>query len=234
MENEKDFESEVVDVDKDIKVVKKKKFSKQFLFLMIMAILLIGGFTSFALLNFQVTLEGKKTNTVSTCSLEMSFSEANPIQLLTAYPISDEVAASYTPYTVTISNDGGSCPNASYVLTMESLCDTCSLNGGICTVDGISCNCNSGYQIDGSIIKYQITNKTTNAVVSDVNPYTMQVSGTLAAGESISYDIRMWITSTATNEDLYIYDEAGDIVTGSDGRYETQNFCSRVKLDVEA
>lgn len=58
MENEKDFESEVVDVDKDIKVVKKKKFSKQFLFLMIMAILLIGGFTSFALLNFQVTLEG--------------------------------------------------------------------------------------------------------------------------------------------------------------------------------
>lgn len=47
MENEKDFESEVVDVDKDIKVVKKKKFSKQFLFLMIMAILLIGGFTSF-------------------------------------------------------------------------------------------------------------------------------------------------------------------------------------------
>ena len=212
----------------------RKKLSKQLVFLMILAVFVIGGFTSFALLNFEVTLSGNKDNQISTCSLQMSLKEENPIQLLAAYPITDEAALTYTPYTVTITNSGGSCSNTSYVLSLVSLCDTCSLSNGVCTVDGVSCNCNTGYQIANDMVKYHVTNKTTNAVTTNVNPYSISLSGTLNAGESVSYDLRLWIKSEATNTDLYIYDSNGNILTNTDGSYKTKNFCVKLKLDVQA
>lgn len=213
-----------------------KGLKRQSVFLIIMAFLVIGVLVSYALVSYNIILTGDKVNEISTCSLDINVADTNPVTLLSSVPISDNAIDSYTPYTLTVRNKNSECTSISFTLKMTDFCLSCAQTNGVCTLGSNSCNCNSGYKIDGNLIKYQVVNNKTGEVINGVDPYTnINISGSLAsATDTVTYSIKMWIASTATNSDLYVSDGATGYLTNADGSYVTKNFCSKIKLEVNA
>ena len=60
-----------------------------------------------------------------------------------------------------------------------------------------------------------------------VNPLNINLSGSLTA--SVSYELKMWIISSATQDDLYVK-ENGEFKEDSNGLIVTKNFCSKMKV----
>ena len=212
-----------------------KKLKKQSIYLIIMSFLVIGVLTSYALGAFDAILQGARVSTVSTCSLDIDFVDTNPVTLLSGIPIDDVDAEDYEPYIVTVkNNEGSNCKNIRYTLSMTNFCSSCEKTNGSCTIGSNTCNCNSGYQIDSSMIKYSLKNVETGEVITGIDPYSeLKLSGTLeSANEVDTYEIKLWISNSATNSDIYVSNGNGGYLENSDGSYVTKDFCSKIKLDV--
>ena len=170
----------------------------------------IGG--SYALINYRANLTGSKENVITTCSLKMDVSSDNVINLSNAYPMDDVDISSLVPYSLTISKNENTCGaigyNLSFVPGDEVL-----------------------YEIDPNLIKYQITNMNTLEVVTDVNPYNMNING-MVEDKDASYEIKLWIDSSAVNDDLYVLDDNDEYLENEDGSYVTRSFSAKVKLNV--
>ena len=215
---------------KDVRTLKR-----QSIYLIIMSFLVLGVLTSYALGAFEAVLPGNQVSSVSTCSLDINFVDTNPVTLLAGIPIDDVDASNYDPYVVTIRNNNSNCKDINYVLTMNSLCANCEKTDGKCTVGDSTCNCNDGYQIDSSLIKYSVKNVESGVVTTGSDPYkNLKLRGTIAnVGDSANYEIKMWISKDAINSDIYVSNGSGGYLEDSNGNYLTKDFCSKIKLDVD-
>ncbi len=180
---------------------------------------------------YDITYIGQNRNEITTCSFSASFNDENPIQLSAAYPISDQEGNASTPYTFYIRANNSNCPNMTYNVNLNNACDRCQKNNGICVFDDVyNCNCNSGSQIDGSLINYKLTNTRTNETLTGTNPYDLTITNAISGGVTDTYELRMWIDDTADEEDLYIY-ENNLPVENEDGTIQTKSFCSYLSIN---
>lgn len=213
----------------------KKTLSKQGLFLILLLVICIGFGASYALYNLDVILPGEKANTISTCSVKMNIDESNPITLINTYPITDEKALEFTPYTVTVTKGSGTCNTLSYNFTMVNLCDVCTQSDGICTSGSNNINCNSTYLINPDLIKYKVVETVSGNEYTGTNPTSINIPATLDSTTTKQvFEVRMWISSTAVNDDLYVSNGSNGYLTNSDGSYVTKNYATRLKLIVKA
>ena len=210
-----------------MKNIDKKRKVQLFIIFMI-AIALLAGSVTYALIELNIIYRGNQENTISSCSFNIDIKENNPINLVSTYPMDDNEATKLEPYKFSITPNSQTCSKLQYNITIVSNCDTCTKTNGICN-DNNLCNCNEGYQIDPNLIKYEITNKTTGEKTVGINPYKMGVAGSMTVGTTINFELRMWIINSATNDDLYIK-ENGSYKEDSNGLILTKNFCSKVKI----
>ena len=210
-----------------MKNIDKKRKVQLFIIFMI-AIALLAGSVTYALIELNIIYRGNQENTISSCSFNIDIKENNPINLVGTYPMDDNEATKLEPYKFSITPNSQTCSKLQYNITIVSNCDTCTKTNGICN-DNNLCNCNEGYQIDPNLIKYEITNKTTGEKTVGINPYKMGVAGSMTVGTTINFELRMWIINSATNDDLYIK-ENGSYKEDSNGLILTKNFCSKVKI----
>ena len=210
-----------------MKNIDKKRKIQLFIIFMI-AIALLAGSVTYALIELNIIYRGNQENTISSCSFNIDIKENNPINLVSTYPMDDNEATKLEPYKFSITPNSQTCSKLQYNITIVSNCDTCTKTNGICN-DNNLCNCNDGYQIDPNLIKYELTNKTTGEKTVGVNPYKMGVAGSMTVGTTINFELRMWIINSATNDDLYIK-ENGSYKEDSNGLILTKNFCSKVKI----
>ena len=210
-----------------MKNIDKKRKVQLFIIFMI-AIALLAGSVTYALIELNIIYRGNQENTISSCSFNIDIKENNPINLVSTYPMDDNEAIKLEPYKFSITPNSQTCSKLQYNITIVSNCDSCTKTNGICN-DNNLCNCNEGYQIDPNLIKYEITNKTTGEKTVGINPYKMGVAGSMTVGTTINFELRMWIINSATNDDLYIK-ENGSYKEDSNGLILTKNFCSKVKI----
>ena len=210
-----------------MKNIDKKRKVQLFIIFMI-AIALLAGSVTYALIELNIIYRGNQENTISSCSFNIDIKENNPINLVSTYPMDDNEATKLEPYKFSITPNSQTCNTLKYNITVVSNCDSCTKTNGICN-DNNLCNCNDGYQIDPNLIKYELTNKTTGEKTVGVNPYKMGVAGSMTVGTTINFELRMWIINSATNDDLYIK-ENGSYKEDSNGLILTKNFCSKVKI----
>lgn len=167
--------------------------------IMILVTITIG--TSYSYYSVASTQENP--NELTTTCFDVSFSEgSSSINLAATYPMSEASANSLSPYTFTITNtcttENATDP-INYVVTLNTLTantPTLPLNLLRVRLDETSPSSVTG----------------TSALLSDVPPYTLGeslktsegidtsynlVEGTLAPGESVTYNLRLWIDESA-------------------------------------
>jgi len=208
---------------KDRKITKK-----QLVFVIGVALLLVIGGT-YAAFHFDVLFGGTEEHKLSSCKLSLNLKDDLPITLVDAVPISDEKAKEYDSYKFTVTNKGN-CDKAYYKISLGDVCKSCTQTNGVCNVNGQSLNCTNDYKLNSSKIKYELVNKKTNEVTKNVNPTKLELIGEIAKEEAIHFELRLWIDSSATKEDLYVY-ENGKPKENSDGSIVTKN--AGYKLNVE-
>ena len=197
-----------------------KKLDKQTKILLSLVILFLAFIIgmSFALPEFLVNLQGVNINKLSSCTLNVTIEDENPISLVNTFPMSDMDALKGTPYNVTI-NKTGDCNDYSYILNMKSSCETCTKTDGKCTIDGKTCDCNN--QISSNLIKYYVKNTATGETYIGNDPYKMNIGGNLNEEDTgVSFEILLWIDKEATNSDLIT----------SDGT--SKDFCAKLGAEV--
>ncbi len=148
------------------------------------ATLLLTGGISFAL--WQTTKVQEDMNIIAGGCFDVSLEGNDPINLANAYPIKDSDGAATTPFTFTIKNK---CSNeTSYNVSLESLDET---------------------TFDSSKIKVMLDNdmKLYNAY-SETEKYfetskeaRLLVTGSLGDNEIATYNLRMWIDESASNNE---------------------------------
>ena len=212
---------------------KFKSLGAKSVWLILVGFIMVGVLVSYAFLG-DILFTGQKEHSISTCGVNMLLDDKNPITLIAAMPVSDATALTYSPYQVKVKNNDSSCQTINFALKMENLCNTCTKVDNVCTVGTNSCNCLSAYQIDPALIKYQVKNVTTGAVINGSNPFNINVASLLPTGTSeVNFEIRLWINETATSNDLNV--KVGETyITNPDGSNVTKNFCSKLKVDVTA
>lgn len=164
------------------KGIKESKYI--FPVLLIAAFIMIGGI-SYAV--WTILHTATNTNVIQTGCFNTTFTEnGNAINLADAFPSTDAEGATMTPYTFTIEN---TCSlTANYNVNLESLQDT---------------------DLALSNIKVSIDNETPS-LLSDMTSVDTTIkdaieaknlkTGTLAAGETKSYALRMWLDEDAPLE----------------------------------
>ena len=131
----------------------------------------------------------KDTNMLASDCFQISFTEdTDAIQLLEAYPITDEEGKTLTPYTFTITNQCSSY--ASYQVNLEVL-DSSTLS----RYEAIKVELNEDTPVllsSNEVVKTTLDNATTSFKLK---------TGYLDHNESVSYDLRLWIDENITIED---------------------------------
>jgi surface protein len=160
------------------------QYKKQIYAIVIVLILLLG--LSFAWLT--LTLKGTKTNSIvaGNLSLVLDDSTASGISLENAVPMSDTKGLTTTAYTFTITNNGNIASDYTIYL------DDVALETG-------------ETRLDDSVIKYNLTKNSTLVATtllssSGTNPNRIINLGTIKAGTTDTYTLRVWIDSKATND----------------------------------
>lgn len=141
--------------------------------------------TSYALWTINVAQED--TNIVTTGCFDAEFvREDNPINLVNAYPIKDADGLQKTPFTFTIKNTCSIA--ASYEMNLEALANT-DLGGEYLRVSLDSQMSNLYSELKDATTYYD-TSKSAKFLTK----------GNLGPGESITFDLRLWLDYNATLE----------------------------------
>ncbi|MGM9834715.1 MAG: hypothetical protein ACI31M_02950 [Bacilli bacterium] len=139
---------------------------------------------------WSVTRTQESTNVITTGNLSVSISrEENAINIENAYPISDEAGAALTPFTFTITNDGDTYTE--YTANLEVLAaSTLSTNFVALKLN------TDDIKILSSLPEG------TKSMDTSLESRTLATGG-LDAGESVTYQLRLWIDKSATiNDDV--------------------------------
>ena len=155
---------------------------------------------------FTTTVRSEDYNTIAVGTLNITFGTESTIDLNGQYPVTDAVGLASTAYTFTIKNTGTLA--ASYTVHIQDDTDMISQDG-----------C-SGSQLDKNYIKYSLDGSTVNILGNMVNNNNYQIStGSLDAGESRTYTIRVWIADGAPNSILNKHYHGKIVVNGSNTFY---------------
>jgi hypothetical protein len=131
-------------------------------------------------------------NAVSNDCLKITLTDANPIKLEKAYPISDSEAKELTPYTFTIKNTCNT--SITYDVTLEIMQNDKRLVSEYIAL-----------QVDDEDKKILSNYTSVEPTYSD-DEYTAVEArnikeGTLNGNESVTYNIRLWMDESVTSED---------------------------------
>lgn len=173
---------------------KENKSLKKLSLLLLLLILLFG--ITFAI--FQYLKLGEKTSSVKTGTLIINIDDSmgDAIRVENAYPVTDEVGKASDPYRFKITNSG--TVDANYELRLIS--DQEAIK---------ECGCDPKNTIAKSIKceykKITDTSSTTSAIkfLSSTNDWTTTTleTGRINAGDTIRYEIRLWIDEDATSQE---------------------------------
>ena len=190
--------------------------------LTVVLLLVAVGLFSYAL-TYDINYIGLNTNKISNCTIDISFKDSNPIRLLASYPMDYATAKEYDPYTFYIKSNDGKCNSLQYNISMSSICNSCTTSS--CDLgDGKICNCTSGYQIDENLINYEIRNVNTEEIIIGQGINTLNEKFSLEQAETDTYEMRIWISETATNDDLYVDGNSSNL----------KNYCGKLNIEVTA
>ena len=146
------------------------------------------------------TITSTNTNVIVAGNLLLTLTESSQIVGLPhTAPISDNAGLSSDPYTFTVTNSGS--VKAKYSVYLD---DT-DWNG---YYNSVYYNHVSG-KLSASVLDYNLrignsdSNTTINSFSSLSNPRLIATNQVLAPGESLTYNLRVWIDKSATNEDCY-------------------------------
>ena len=179
------------------------KITLGILTIMILVTITIG--TSYSY--YSVASEQTNPNEITTTCFDVSFSEGanGSIKLNATYPMSETSANNLTPYEFTIENTC-TTENATdpikYVVTLNTLTadmPTLPLNLLRVRLDKTSPSTQNGTSaLLSNIATYTLGDqlKTEEGIDTSYN----LVEGTLASGESVTYNLRLWIDETAGND----------------------------------
>lgn len=131
--------------------------------------------------SFLFSKKGSNENKITLGKLELTLTEGNAITLGDTYPMLDEEGLKLTGYTFTLKNTG--ITDANYSIYLD--------NVDIDTGDT---------KLDDKFVKYSLTK---DSVVGDTNSLLtlgddgerVLDTGTLAKDSSISYNLKLWVTS---------------------------------------
>lgn len=154
---------------------------------------------------YSVASEQTDPNKLATTCFNISYTEgSNSINLPATYPMSEASANSLTPYTFTITNSCSTGADINYVVTLNTLTasmPTLPLNllryrldqTAPSTVNGIS-----GVLSNAST--YDLGVALNDPSAQGINTSYNLATGTLAPGESVTYNLRLWIDESATTD----------------------------------
>ena len=144
--------------------------------LLTVAILFVTG-VSYAL--WSMTLQQTSSNVITTGCFNVEYADNNPINIQSAYPISDEEGKLLTPYTFTITN---TCDmRVLYQVNLELL-DTSTLNPDYVKVQFEESESNL-------LSNYEVVTKT---IPNAVNAYELG-TGVLSKKGSKTFTLRLWL-----------------------------------------
>src|SRR5574344_2113077 len=163
-----------------------KNENKLGLIVLIFSLLILTLAISYAIWNN--VYQGKKINSIATATLILTLDdESSSISLENSVPVSDDKGLSNEPYTFKIYNSGTVAANYRIRLVDD---ETTYLNDG-CTNNRLSwSNIKYGFGKNSEAI--------TTGLLSDKKGILL--TGTLKSKETNSYNLRIWIKSSATNE----------------------------------
>lgn len=163
---------------------------------------------------FSSVQKSEKYNTLTVGTLKVDFIDTedgmgNVINLNGAYPESDNIGIAEAPYSFKITNSGSLA--ASYKIKI--LDDSDMISEDQC----------SNKLLDKSKIRVSI-NKETAFTLGDIQSAGYEIkTGTLNAGESASFEVRMWISETSGNEVLGKHYHGKIVVEGINTKSNVQS-----------
>ncbi len=185
----KEFKEQTKVRNSDYREIALTKMGKRQLMLTLLSIFgvtLLSIGSTFAM--FTVSSKSAEYNVVKSGTLNISFdaNSSSTIGLEGALPTSDSDGLAQTGNTFTITNTGSL--TAEYTVSLQDDTD-------MITQD----NCNDK-QLDKGFIKYNIDGTNINLLSDSID--SIIISGSLKAGESKTFTLKLWIKEDATNEAL--------------------------------
>ena len=161
----------------------KHKISLLVIGILLVVSLLIS--SSYALWVFNVSQES--TNVVKSDCFEITLTDNNPISLGASFPMRDSDGVQTTPYTFTIKNI---CNHpADFQINLETLSSS--------TIDESFIKAD----LNGHITEYN-TADSVEPTISGARSAAMLYEDTLAVNSSKTYNLRIWVNETATQDDV--------------------------------
>ena len=141
--------------------------------------------SSYALWAFNVSQES--TNVVQADCLEITFTDNNPIHLEQSFPMRDSDGVQTTPYTFTIRNI---CNHpADFQINLETL-NTSTIDEEFIKAD-----------LNGRVTEYNAA-ESVEPTIEGARSAAMLYEDTLAVSGKKTYNLRLWVNETATQEDV--------------------------------
>lgn len=162
----------------------KKKYQVSLIVITLMLVCTIFVATSYAL--WSITVVQNDSNIVTTGCFDATLNQDNPITLNNTYPITEAAGLATTPYTFTIKNTCSIA--ASYEISLESLADS-TLGNEYLRVS-LDKQMSNLYSELNEVTNYYNTSLTSRFLTK----------GKLGAGETATYDLRLWLDYNATLE----------------------------------
>ena len=154
----------------------------------ITTLLIISIFVGISYAYWLNTNKQEGSNIAKTSCFNTTFTEnSSAIKLEDTYPIDDSQGEVLTPFTFTIKN---TCSyDANYQINLETISSTLKLKNIRVKLSTYDSNLLSNYA-------------TATKVIDDATDSRKLLSGTLAVGSSISYDLRVWLDKDTTLDDI--------------------------------
>ena len=154
----------------------------------ITTLLIISIFVGISYAYWLNTNKQEGSNIAKTGCFNTTFTEnSSAIKLEDTYPIDDSQGEVLTPFTFTIKN---TCSyDANYQINLETISSTLKLKNIRVKLSTYDSNLLSNYA-------------TATKVIDDATDSRKLLSGTLAVGSSISYDLRVWLDKDTTLDDI--------------------------------
>ena len=165
------------------------------------AVVIVG--VTYAIFNF--SQPGTKKNEVVTGTLVLTLQDGAGINLSDAIPVTDAQGLASTPYSFTVNNTG--TLNSKYQIKIIN--DT-----ALIATDGCS-----GNQLSWNDVKYSLTKNNAKGTATILGTVSNGIvdTGTLAAGGTNSYELRLWIDQNVTSvsgEHLHVKVQVDGIAEG--------------------
>ncbi len=163
---------------------KKKQTTFVLLGILLIAIVITVGVT-YAI--WQITLQQSGTNIITTGCLNLTLTNnTEAVNLLNAYPMSDEEGKSGTPYTFTITNTCEAKTN--YVINLE----TVSSGSKILPDEYVKVSLRNG-ETESFLSVLNSSHENTEKVIAEASKAYKLYQGSLGNNESVTYNLNLWM-----------------------------------------